>query len=184
MPEVPSFNSILPKSKESSPAGQADVKAQPDQQPTQEEQGKPVANVRGFGFRAPKHDYLIVNLDGIEMGDEINKRLSDINVHPSSIINIEAKFKPDASVDPKNTIVVVFYKTKIENSKYRVDHFYSTVGRIESDDDVNKQLQLKNISINDVITITSARVKTEPGRVPNIMFILHFKRQSNGADLN
>jgi hypothetical protein len=134
------------------------------------------------GFRPPRLDYFITTMDAVDKNDSINKKIMDMNLYASSVINIEIKGRPDPSVDPKNTTVIVFYKTKIDNSKHRVDYFYTTVGEIESTDACNKYMAVKNISANDILSVTSTRCKRSMGLVPDITIFVHFKRQPNGAD--
>ena len=143
----------------------------------------PQANVKGGGFRAPRLDFFVTKLQALEDDDSINRTLIEKNAHPSSVISIEIKFVVDTSVNSKDAIVIVFYKTKVEGTKFRIDHFYTTVGRVEDEDYINKYTQLKGISVNDIVSIVSARCKKEAGRIPEAILIVHYKRQSNGADL-
>lgn len=139
-------------------------------------------SVRGGGFRPPRLDYFITNIVEIEKDDSINKKLSEWNITAGSIINFEIKSRPDPSVSPKNTTIIVFYKKKNESQKYIADYFFSTIGDVEDNDSINKYMAIKSISANDIISVTSTRCERKIGVAPNITVIVHVKRQSNGAD--
>lgn len=137
---------------------------------------------KAAGFRPPRLDYFITSMEDIDKNDSINKKIIDMNIHASSIINIEIKSRPDPATPAEDTTVIVFYKTKVDGTRYRVDYFFTTVGDIEKDDACNKRMAIKNISANDIISVTSTRCKRNIGLVPNIMVMVHIKRQPNGAD--